>query len=267
MHYFKTLLSALVLTNSLGALAHEGVDHKNIGPVKKEQKEWGIAGDAKAVRRTVELSMSDGMRFTPDHIDVQQGEVVKIIIKNSGKMFHEMVIGTKAELDEHAALMAKFPNMEHDEPYMAHVKPGAKGEIIWNFNRAGNFEFACLVAGHYQAGMVGKITVSGTNASSPLSAPSASSTMAELPASAAKGSSDSATQELSAGEVRKVDLESKKITLKHGEMKNLDMPPMTMVFQVSDPALLDEVKPGDKVRFRAIHAAGKLTITEMEPVK
>ena len=66
---------------------------------------------------------------------------------------------TKQVLDEHAALMQKFPNMEHDEPYMAHVPPGKTGEIVWTFNRAGEFDFACLIAGHYQAGMVGKIVV------------------------------------------------------------------------------------------------------------
>lgn len=72
---------------------------------------------------------------------------------------HEMVIGTKPVLDKHAELMLKNPNMEHDEPYMAHVAPGKTGEIIWKFNRSGNFEFACLMAGHYQAGMIGKIEV------------------------------------------------------------------------------------------------------------
>ena len=66
---------------------------------------------------------------------------------------------TQADLDEHAALMVKFPGMEHDEPYMAHVAAGQTGEIVWTFNRAGEFDFACLIAGHYQAGMVGKIVV------------------------------------------------------------------------------------------------------------
>jgi plastocyanin len=56
-------------------------------------------------------------------------------------------------------LMKKFPNMEHDEPYMAHVEPGKQGTIVWHFNRAGEFDFACLLHGHYQAGMVGKIKV------------------------------------------------------------------------------------------------------------
>ena len=66
----------------------------------------------------------------------------------------------KATLDEHAALMLRFPDMQHDEPWMAHVPPGKTGQIVWNFNRAGEFAFACLISGHYQAGMVGKITVS-----------------------------------------------------------------------------------------------------------
>ncbi len=79
--------------------------------------------------------------------------------RNEGRMRHEVVIGTSDELAKHAALMAKFPNMEHDAPYMAHVSPGQSGEIVWHFNRAGSFEFACLIAGHYEAGMRGTLTV------------------------------------------------------------------------------------------------------------
>ena len=62
--------------------------------------------------------------------------------------------------EEHAALMKKFPNMEHDEPYMAHIAPGRTGEIAWTFNRAGEFDFACLPPGHFDAGMSGRIKVS-----------------------------------------------------------------------------------------------------------
>lgn len=160
MKAIHTLLAAALIGASFGAPAHEGEDHsKKAGPVKKEQKTWGIAGDAKAAKRTIEVTMMDTMRFSPDRIEVKQGETVRFVVKNAGKMMHEMVIGTKKELDEHAALMAKFPNMEHDEPYMTHVAPGKTGELVWTFNRAGDFDFACLIAGHYQAGMVGKITV------------------------------------------------------------------------------------------------------------
>jgi uncharacterized cupredoxin-like copper-binding protein len=80
-------------------------------------------------------------------------------VHNTGQAMHEFVIGTRQENEAHAALMLRFPTMEHDEPYMAHVAPGKTGEIIWTFNRRGEFEFACLVAGHYSAGMVGTINV------------------------------------------------------------------------------------------------------------
>jgi len=163
MHRMSTwaLVSALALNVAASAAwAHGDAEHPKKAPaVVKEQKPWGIAGDAKAARRTVEFVMSDTMRFTPDRLDVEQGETVRIVLKNTGATLHEFVLGTRAELDEHAALMARFPNMEHDEPYMAHVPPGQTGEIVWTFNRAGEFDFACLIAGHYQAGMVGRVGV------------------------------------------------------------------------------------------------------------
>jgi uncharacterized cupredoxin-like copper-binding protein len=160
MKLIKTSLLLIALSLSGAALAHGDETHaKKAGPVRKEQKDWGIAGDAEAVKRTVELTMSDSMRFTPDNIAVKRGETLKLVFRNDGQQLHEFVLGTKKELDEHAALMVKFPNMEHDEPYMAHVPAGKTAEIIWTFNRAGDFDFACLIAGHYQAGMVGKVNV------------------------------------------------------------------------------------------------------------
>lgn len=141
------------------ARAHTDQPHAKKGPVRKEQKDWGIAGDAKNAKRSIEIGMADNMRFTPDRIDVRQGETVKFVARNAGKVMHEFVIGTKPENAKHAEMMVKFPTMEHDEPYMAHVPPGKTGEIVWTFNRTGEFEFACLIAGHYQAGMVGTITV------------------------------------------------------------------------------------------------------------
>lgn len=103
--------------------------------------------------------MTDDMRFTPRHIEVRQGETVRLRAENKGKVLHEIVLGTKADLDRHAEMMVKHPGMGHDEPSMAHVKPGQHGDIVWNFNRPGTFDFACLIAGHYQAGMTGTITV------------------------------------------------------------------------------------------------------------
>jgi uncharacterized cupredoxin-like copper-binding protein len=158
----RTLLVAAALgslgSSTLFAHGDAGPDKKTM-KVKKEQKEWGIAGNEKSATRAVNIGMSDAMRFTPNTLQFKQGETIKLVCKNEGKVMHEFVIGTKKELNEHAALMLKFPNMEHDEPYMAHVAPGKTGRIVWTFNRAGDFEFACLIAGHYQAGMVGTIKV------------------------------------------------------------------------------------------------------------
>jgi uncharacterized cupredoxin-like copper-binding protein len=153
--------AAGLLTSAGRVLAHSDEKHPaKAGPVKKEQKDWGIAGDASQAKRSIDVGMSDTMRFTPDRIAVKLGETVRFVARNDGKQLHEFVIGTKAENEKHAALMLKFPNMEHDEPYMAHVPAGKTGQIVWTFNRAGQFEFACLIAGHYQAGMVGTIAVS-----------------------------------------------------------------------------------------------------------
>ena len=165
MKSFESTLLAAVLAFACTvpgpALGHSDSHGKKPATVTKEQKDWGIAADAREAKRTVVFTMSDKMRFTPNRLTVKQGETLKIVVRNEGKMLHEFVLGTKKELDEHAALMIKFPAMEHDEPYMAHVSAGKTGEIVWTFNRAGEFDFACLVAGHYQAGMVGKITVVG----------------------------------------------------------------------------------------------------------
>jgi Cu/Ag efflux protein CusF len=80
-------------------------------------------------------------------------------------------------------------------------------------------------------------------------------------------SAPSPSGELTDGEVRKVDKEAGKLTLKHGEIKSLDMPGMTMVFAVKDKAMLDRLQPGDKVRFKAINDNGKFTLTEVVPAK
>lgn len=109
--------------------------------------------------RTVEISMADTMRFSPATLDVKVGDVVKFVVSNEGALQHEFVLGTAASLSEHAELMIKFPNMEHEEPYMAHVDPSKEMEIVWQFTQAGSFEFGCLLPGHFQAGMKGIITV------------------------------------------------------------------------------------------------------------
>ncbi|MCD6078206.1 MAG: plastocyanin [Ramlibacter sp.] len=158
MTHRRTLLLAAALGLAGAAHAHGGHHGNKPATVVKEQKPWGVAGDARGAR-TIAIRMGDDMRFTPDRIEVRQGETVRLVVRNAGKVLHELVIGTPQELRKHAALMQKFPGMEHDEPYMAHVRPGAAGELTWNFNRPGTFQFACLIPGHFEAGMLGTIVV------------------------------------------------------------------------------------------------------------
>ena len=124
-----------------------------------EQKSFGIAGEPRKAGRTMKISMRDTMRYSPATLTIRQGETVRFIVRNDGKTLHEMVLGTEDELAKHAELMRKFPDMEHDEPHMVHVKPGHTEYMVWTFNRPGEFRFACLVPGHYEAGMVGKVIV------------------------------------------------------------------------------------------------------------
>lgn len=154
------LLASLALLPCGSAFGHGDDRHSDDAePAAKQQQPWGIAGDLRRARRTVALRMLDTMRFAPDQIVVRLGETLRIRVRNTGAVLHEIVLGTQATLDEHAALMLRFPDMQHDEPWMAHVPPGKTGQIVWNFNRAGEFAFACLISGHYQAGMTGRISV------------------------------------------------------------------------------------------------------------
>lgn len=157
------ILSLTALLACAGAFAHGNEDHaskaRKFDAATVEETAFGREGDPAKVVRTIRIDMADTMRFTPANITVKRGETVKFVATNKGQVLHEMVIGTPAELKKHAEQMKKFPEMEHEEAYMAHVKPGRTGEIVWQFTKAGEFEFACLIPGHFEAGMVGKLTV------------------------------------------------------------------------------------------------------------
>ena len=159
----QRLLSICVLLVGQLALPAASFGHGNndghdplFDPVDTE---FGSYKPGMEANRPVDVVMSDEMRFTPESIRVKQGEVIRFRHTNSGQLMHEFVLGTRASLDEHAELMKKFPNMEHSEPYMAHVKPGETAEIVWQFSKAGSFSFGCLIPGHYDAGMKGQVKV------------------------------------------------------------------------------------------------------------
>ena len=124
-----------------------------------EQTAFGRAADPRKATRTVRVEMSDAMRFAPAEIRVKRGESIRFVPVNRGKVMHEMVIGTLENLKQHAELMRNHPHMEHEEAHMAHVAPGKSGEIGWQFTHAGEFYYACLIPGHFEAGMIGKVVV------------------------------------------------------------------------------------------------------------
>jgi uncharacterized cupredoxin-like copper-binding protein len=153
--------AALALCAS-GAFAHGDEVHaknRRYDASMVEDTAFGREGDPKAVSRTVEIVAGDSMRFTPDRVTIERGQTIRFVVRNDGHLRHEMVLGTAETLREHAALMQRFPNMEHSEPHMSHVMPGDRGEIVWQFTRAGEFRFGCLQPGHYEAGMSGTVVV------------------------------------------------------------------------------------------------------------
>src|SRR5688572_31164244 len=98
MQYSRALTVGLLAVLTAAAQAHEGPSHPpKADQVKKEQKPWGTAGDNKAGIRTIKIKMSDAMRFSPDRIEVKQGETVRFVHRNVGKVMHEFVLGTKKE--------------------------------------------------------------------------------------------------------------------------------------------------------------------------
>jgi uncharacterized cupredoxin-like copper-binding protein len=159
MKHRNAMIFAACVLGATSAVAHGDDKGRKYDARKVEDTAFGREGDPGKVGRTIQVDMADTMRFTPASVTVQRGETVRFVVRNDGRQLHEMVLGTVEALREHAALMKKFPGMEHADPNMAHVKPGAKGEIVWQFTKAGDFRFACLQPGHYEAGMVGKVVV------------------------------------------------------------------------------------------------------------
>lgn len=188
MHHARPLLAAVVAASMMSlvpaAFGHGDSGHgkpKAVDYSKAEETPFGRAGNPKKVDRTVRVEMEDTMHFfavasaqaqritdvrmgdaphgMSGNIVVKKGETVRFLVRNDGKIMHEMVIGSMEDLKKHAELMRRFPGMEHDEPYMAHVAPGKEGEIVWQFTQVGEFHYACLIPGHMEAGMIAKITV------------------------------------------------------------------------------------------------------------
>jgi uncharacterized cupredoxin-like copper-binding protein len=152
----NTAFASLVALAAAGASAsgtHAG-DHGH-----EADDVIGKPGVATKATRTITVEMADSMRFTPADIRVKQGETVRFVVKNSGQLKHELVLGTEKELKEHYEVMKKNPEMEHSDPNMVTLAAGKSGEIVWQFTKAGKVDFACLQPGHYDAGMKGAVKV------------------------------------------------------------------------------------------------------------
>jgi len=159
-HKTHTLAKVLTLmTIALSSSAFAGGNHAGGHGHDDEETAIGKPGVVARVNRTITIEMNDSMRYAPANVQVKQGETVRFVVKNVGKIKHELSLGTQQELMEHLEQMKKFPDMEHDEPSKVTLAPGKQGEIIWQFTKAGTVNFACLMPGHYEAGMKGAIKV------------------------------------------------------------------------------------------------------------
>lgn len=122
----------------------------------------GVPGDPKKPSRVVEVIMKEGagtMEYVPNRIEVKRNEQIRFVLKNAGELAHEFVLASADENAKHAALMEKFPEMEHDDPNAKTLQTKASTELVWRFTKRGEFEFVCLIPGHREAGMHGKVIV------------------------------------------------------------------------------------------------------------
>lgn len=140
-------------STSSQVIAHEGED---------DDFAAGAPGDPTKPYRTVAVTMSEDngkMSYAPAEIDVSTGEQVKLVVKNAGMLKHEFFLDSFQHNASHRIEMQKNPQMEHDDPNAQSIEPGQQKEILWRFSKPGTFEFACLIPGHYEAGMHGKVVV------------------------------------------------------------------------------------------------------------
>lgn len=151
------LLVAAFATPALAGGNHAG-GHGEAMAVGEPGKK---ANATQTIRVTMKETDDGKMIFTPSTFEVRKGQTVRFVIKNAGELDHEFVLDEEGKIMEHKALMEKFPEMEHDDPNAVRLATGESGEIIWKFTHDGTFKIACLVPGHYDAGMHGAVTVAG----------------------------------------------------------------------------------------------------------
>jgi uncharacterized cupredoxin-like copper-binding protein len=153
----------LLLTAAAAILAtHIAMPRSASAHDDREHFSAGRPGDPQKPARVVNIKMFEGsgkMGYEPARIEVHRGEQIRFVLQNDGEEDHEFILATVAENRKHAKVMKKNPDMEHDDPNAKRLLPHGNGEIVWKFTKRGTFEFACLIPGHYEKGMVGQVIV------------------------------------------------------------------------------------------------------------
>jgi len=162
MRYALTLLllvaSGSAMTQAVSG--HEPASQNTSMTAAAKETGYGTPGNARDAKRTVDISLLDTMRIQPAQLAVRQGETVRLRIRNTGAVAHEFVLGSKDEIIEHRDMMRRMPTSMHNDANAVSVAPGGTAELIWRFSKPGTFLYACLVPGHWEAGMQGTVTVS-----------------------------------------------------------------------------------------------------------
>ncbi|MGX0879497.1 putative cupredoxin-like copper-binding protein/Cu/Ag efflux protein CusF [Roseovarius sp. MBR-154] len=243
-----TAMAFAMTTPAFAAGTHSGGhghDKAEVGHGHAEMAA-GTPGNAEGVTRTIDVTMREtdegAMIFEPASFEFERGETIRFNVRNMGEIEHEFVIDDVEGNAKHKEMMAAM-DMEHDDPNSVRLDEGKSGEVIWTFSKAGTFEFACLIPGHYESGMHGPITVSETSAQEEVI-----QAQAEI--------------EYTQGTIKKVDADGGKVTISHGPLVNLDMPSMTMVFR-ANPEMIARMSEGQDIEFVAEPVKGKLTVTQM----
>ena len=162
MHSIRMTVLKLAIAASAIALADDAITRQSALAHDAQHFSAGEPGNPKRASRTIAIAMneSDGkMLFSPNRIEVRRGEQIRFALTNVGHLDHEFMIATPEENAKHAAIMKKYPDMVHDDPNGKSLKTKQKGQLLWRFTKVGTFEFACLIPGHYEAGMFGTIVV------------------------------------------------------------------------------------------------------------
>jgi uncharacterized cupredoxin-like copper-binding protein len=122
----------------------------------------GEPGDPRKAARVVEIVMNEGpgtMTCNPDRVEVRRGEQVRFVLRNIGELRHEFMLDSFEGNAKHKVAMENNPDMVHEEPNGRQIDPKQTADLVWRFTKAGTFEFACLIPGHYETGMKGVVVV------------------------------------------------------------------------------------------------------------